>query len=52
MTKTLELSAAWYDPEKDRYRMEYTYSVGSETYGVTKWADYYTGKTNIPSVQP
>ena len=48
----MKLSAAWYNPETDRYRMEYTYTNGGETYVVTGWAEYYSGKTSIPSVLP
>jgi len=46
----MELSAAWYDPVTDRYRMEHTYLVDKEVYGITSWAEYHTGRTNIPSV--
>lgn len=48
----MELSAAWYDPVTDRYRVEYTYLVDKEVYGITSWAEYYIGRTNIPSVLP
>lgn len=46
----MKLSVAWYDPVTDRYRMEYTYLLGKELYGIISWAEYYMGKTNIPSV--
>lgn len=44
----MKLIAAWYDPLTDRYRMEYAYLAEKEMCGVTGWAEYYMGKTNIP----